>query len=73
MINPNPKCEKECRFKYGASFSTAVWWERIYDKNGNLITSDPNSTRGSVECLICHKSWDYIGVAGTMTYEEKNK
>ncbi len=70
MRNPNPKCELECRFKESASFTTAMGWERVYDKHGNLITQDPNSTTGTIHCVACNKHWSYTSQAGVVKYKE---
>jgi len=70
LKNPNPNCQLECRFIYGPSFTTALHYERVYDKNGNLISQDPNTTTGTVNCIICSKRWNYTSMAGAVKYKE---
>jgi len=70
LRNPNPKCELDCRFKEGASFTTTMGWERVYDKHGNQITQDPNLTSGSIHCIVCNKHWEYTSQAGAVKYKE---
>jgi len=70
LRNPNPRCELECRFKEGASFTTTLGWERVYDKHGNLITQDPNYTSGTIHCVACNKHWGYTSQAGAVKYKE---
>ena len=69
---PDTEC-KECRFKYGQSFATAVYYEPLYDKLGNLISTDGNKTSGEVDCVECGRHWTYIKAHGKTTFVEWNK
>jgi hypothetical protein len=68
--NPNPTCEKECLFCYGAEFVTTMGFERVYDKHGVCVTADPNTASGSVDCQTCGKHWTYISKSGKTTFVE---
>lgn len=57
--NPNPTCEKDCRFSYGLSMTTAMYFPPVYDKHGNNINPDGNITSGSVSCSVCNRQWSY--------------
>jgi hypothetical protein len=58
MLNPNPNCEREdCRFEYGAGMSTCMMWYPAYDKQGNLVSVDPNTYSRDVFCTTCSKRW----------------
>lgn len=59
MNNPNPNCEKECRFHYGMSTTTAMYYEPVYDKHGNNLNPDGNITSGEMSCSVCGKKWGY--------------
>lgn len=59
-LNPNPSCKlQNCKFSFGPSVTTCVYYPPIYDKHGNNINPDGNITRGSVKCLECNKEWVY--------------
>jgi hypothetical protein len=70
MKNPNPECTQECRFSFGPEMRTAMAWERIYDKEGNQINTDPNTATGAVDCHTCKKHWSYISARGKTTFFE---
>jgi hypothetical protein len=55
--NPNPGCEKECVFRGGMTSTTAMYYNPIYDKNGNNLNPDGNITSGTVSCAACHRHW----------------
>lgn len=70
MMNPNPACQKECRFSYGPTMTTAMYYTPVYDKHGNNLNPDMNSTSGSVDCPVCGKHWTYITKGSNTTYTE---
>lgn len=70
LENPNPTCEKECRFARGSEFTTAAYYQPLYDKHGNLVSKDGNTSSGSVNCVVCQKRWSYIRSFGVTTYIE---
>ena len=70
MKNPNPTCEKECRFHSGFSTTTMMYYAPVYDKHGNNINPDGNITRGSVSCSVCNRSWTYATQFGETEYKE---
>ena len=68
--NPNPTCEKDCRFSYGPTMTTCMYYPPVYDKHGNNTNPDMNSTSGAVDCSVCGKHWTYISNAKLTTYTE---
>ena len=68
--NPNPTCQKKCKFIFGAEFQTALYCVKVYDKEGNIISDDSNATSGSVDCGVCGKHWTYISRYGETKFEE---
>lgn len=58
-MNPNPDCKQDCRFVYGTSITTDMYYPPVYDKHGNNVNPDGNITRGSVKCWTCNTEWDY--------------
>jgi hypothetical protein len=58
-MNPNPTCELNCRFIYGISTTTAMYYAPVYDKHGNNLNPDGNITSGTLECTECDKRWSY--------------
>ena len=69
-MNPNPNCEYNCRFKYGMSMTTAMYYNPVYDKHGNNINPDGNVTSGTIECLECYRQWTYATQFGKTKYSE---
>ena len=58
MLNPNRACDrKDCKFVYGATITTAMYFTPVYDKEGNNINPDGNITTGEVKCLTCNRAW----------------
>lgn len=55
MNNPNPSCEKECRFKEGVSVTTAAYYPPVYDKQGHNTNPDRNITTNIVKCSTCNR------------------
>jgi len=68
--NPNPTCTRECRFQYGPEFATSMAYSKVYDKEGKLVSTDPNIVSGAVDCLVCGKHWTYNSRYGTTKFEE---
>jgi len=51
-------CPREdCRLQYRGSSTTLLGWLPTYDKKGNQIGRDPNTTTSSYNCLTCGVSW----------------
>lgn len=69
---PETDCVKECRFKFGNVFTTAVYYQPIYDKAGKLITSDGNKSSGECDCVECGRHWTYITAYDKTTFTEWN-
>jgi len=73
MTNPNPECPRQdCRFSYGGGSSTLAYYIPIYDKNGNNINPDKNTTTFNVNCLTCGKMWVGKSRLDETIYEEVN-
>lgn len=71
MMNPNPTCPNDnCRFHYGMSMTTSMYYHPVYDKSGNNINPDANITSGSVKCSTCNKEWNYSSQLGETSYTE---
>ena len=68
--SPNPDCKQDCRFTKGAEFTSSVYFQPLYDKQGNLISKDNNTVSGSVDCIICGKHWTFITSHGKTHYTE---
>lgn len=65
MQNPDSTCKKECRFSYGPTVTTAMYFAPIYDKHGNNLNPDGNTSYYEVSCSVCSNSW-----YGTTKYGE---
>ena len=73
MTNPNPTCQNDnCRFHYGVSMTTSMYFTPVYDKHGNNVNPDGNITSGSVACSTCNKAWTYSTQYDNTTYQEIN-
>lgn len=58
-LNPNPECDKDCRFHYGVSVTTAMYYSPVFDKYGNNLNPDGNTTSGEITCSVCERKWSY--------------
>jgi hypothetical protein len=67
----NPTCDQECRFQFSGGMQTLAYYAPIYDKNGNNLNPDMNTTYGDVTCNTCGKSWSYATQNGKTVYTEK--
>jgi hypothetical protein len=55
MKFPEVCCEREdCKIIYLGSSSTLLGYIPVYNKNGDLLTKDPNKTRHRFQCTICN-------------------
>jgi hypothetical protein len=69
MQNPNPKCEKECRFSYGPTVTTAMYYSPVFDKHGNNLNPDGNTSFSEVSCYVCNQSWYASTQYGKTTFK----
>lgn len=69
MANPDPSCNKECRFSCSPSLTTAMYYHPIYDKNGVNVNPDMNISSREVSCLVCHRSWYETSRNGETTFK----
>lgn len=67
--NPDPNCEKDCRFNYGPTVTTAMYFAPIFDKHGNNLNPDGNSSFNEVACYLCQRSWYATTKYGTTTFK----
>jgi len=70
---PETNCEQECKFKFGPEFKTLVYYEPLYDKNGNILSKDTNTVTGVCDCIMCGKHWAYITAHNKTIFTEWNK
>ena len=45
MKHPNPDCDRHCKFVYGYSVTTSMYYNPVYDKHGNNLNPDGNEYR----------------------------
>lgn len=69
-MNPNPTCDKDCRFHYGVSMTTAMYFAPVFDKHGNNLNPDGNITSSDVSCSVCGKKWISKSQYGKTEYFE---
>lgn len=51
-------CKRDdCRIEFLGSSQTLLGWSVEYDKYGNMVTHDPNTTTSEYKCRICGKWW----------------
>lgn len=51
-------CNKNCRFQQiGPATTTAMYFAPVYDKEGNNLNPDRNTTTVSYQCIECGKIW----------------
>jgi hypothetical protein len=55
--NPDPSCEKDCRFQQGPASTTLVYYPPIYDKHGNNLNPDRNTISYEMRCSFCDRKW----------------
>jgi len=72
MNSADVGCDKECKFSYGASVSTAAHYPPIYNELGVNTNPDMNTISGSAKCSVCNKSWTYVIQNGATTFTEIN-
>jgi hypothetical protein len=70
MSNPNPNCERECRFSHGPTMTTAMYYKPVYDKHGNNLNPDGNISSFRVSCSVCGKHWMGSCQLGNYQFEE---
>jgi hypothetical protein len=68
--NPNPGCDKECRFAHGMRMTTAMYFQPVYDKHGNNLNPDGNISSCQVTCHTCRKIWNASTKLGETKYTE---
>jgi len=53
-----PDCERtDCVVQQGMSMTTVMGWIPTFDKYGNPLNKDPNTTTTHMSCLVCGKTW----------------
>ena len=71
-MNPDPSCEKDCRFEMGMSMTTCMYFPPVYDKHGNNLNPDGNITSGNISCHVCNRRWSYSTRLGQTEFAEVN-
>ncbi len=71
-MNPNPDCQLECRFHWGPSMTTCMYFAPVYDKHGNNLNPDANITTATVNCTVCNKTWTASTRLGDTKFVEAN-
>ena len=69
-MNPDPSCEKDCRFEMGMSMTTCMYFPPVYDKHGNNLNPDGNITSGKISCRVCNRRWSYSTRLGETEFKE---
>lgn len=64
-------CPNECRIEFGMSMETCAYYPSIYNKQGENINPDRNTTTGEASCNACGKKWNYSACAGETTWSLK--
>ncbi len=68
--NANPDCPNIpdyslCRVTRSASVvEPVIAWEPVYDGNGTMTNSDPNTHVSTFTCATCSQAWEASSVAG---------
>ena len=66
-------CERDdCKVVCHGSSMTCIGWTQSYDKRGNPIDRDPNTTETRYECVRCGKVWNICETAGVETIFPSN-
>ena len=69
--NPNPDCKKDCRFtECGPAMITAMYYAPVYDKHGNNLNPDGNTTTQDIKCGVCGKMSTSYTQYGQTQYKE---
>lgn len=69
-MNPDPNCEKDCRFRISGGVTTCMYFEPVYDKHGNNVNPDGNTTTGTIQCDVCNRWWQYKTQYSKTTFTE---
>lgn len=56
-IVPCNKIGNPCRIQVQNSFSTLAYYPPVYDKFGNNVNTDKNSTSMILHCTACNRKW----------------
>lgn len=68
---PNTDCKRNCRYRIDRSVTTAMFYTPIYDKLGNNVNHDQNTTMSTITCTTCEKTWLVTIKGSDITYTEK--
>lgn len=67
------ECPKDCRVSFGEGMTTMAYYPPIYDKTGNNVNPDMNTTSGSAVCNTCGKQWRYSSCNGVTAWAKDGK
>lgn len=68
--SPNPSCNNDCRFVQGQSMTTMAYYHPAFDKYGNDINPNGNTSTCEISCTVCGKVWLSRTQYGETTYTE---
>lgn len=57
-------CSGECRIADHGGHRTLLAWTPTYDRDGNLLNSDPNTYTCLMDCRTCGKAWTVVQKSG---------
>lgn len=58
MFDPAIDCNREdCKIHKDSGMTTLMYYPPVYDKYGNNINPDMNSTTYHARCSSCNKDW----------------
>lgn len=68
-----PTCDKPTHRSAGMSSTTCMGFLRVYDENGNDVSSNPNITTSSYFCQNCRKEFSIRSQFGKSEYVDHLK
>ena len=73
FINPNPDCQKECRFGEFGGATTLMYTTPVFDKHGINVNQDMNTTTYEMRCSTCKRQWIVAKKPNSITIKEITK
>ena len=64
------ECDKACMIQFTEGMTSAMYYPPIYNKFGENMNPDGNSTTGQCMCTTCMKHWKYMTQYEKTTFEE---
>ena len=60
-------CDDGCSFQCGPTMRTLLGYTPVYDKDGNNINPDRNTSSTPLECVKCHRTFSVVTRYGEET------